>query len=56
MSIQKKKKTQPGPVLARVLGYMLKDYKWSFGCVVICNFGLCPGNPAGDALYAEPDR
>ena len=39
MSIQKKKKTQPGPVLARVLGYMLKDYKWSFGCVVICILG-----------------
>lgn len=55
MSIQKKKKTQPGPVLARVLGYMLKDYKWSFGCVVICILGSA-WQPCGDALYAEPDR
>ncbi|MDO4326255.1 MAG: ABC transporter ATP-binding protein [bacterium] len=39
MNVQKKKKTQPMPVLKRVLGYMLKSYRWSFICVVVCILG-----------------
>lgn len=39
MNMQEKKTLQRGPVLMRVLGYMLKDYRWSFACVVICILG-----------------
>lgn len=30
------KKKRPDQILKRVLGYMLKNYRWSFACVVVC--------------------
>lgn len=34
--IQRYQKKNPGQILKRVLGYMLKNYRWSFACVLAC--------------------
>lgn len=39
MNVRKKQKGKPGPVLMRVLRYILKGYRWSFLMVIICILG-----------------
>ena len=42
--------------MKRVLGYMLRNYKFSFLIVVICILGSVLATLRGTLFHAEPDR
>ena len=47
---------QQARAMKRVLGYMLRNYKFSFFMVVVCILGSALATLRGDIVYAKPYR